>query len=47
MRLTRRVIWLTAAEIVRMQRGKTSVDVHESVHRDTTMKINKKVHYMD
>jgi hypothetical protein len=25
----------------------SSFDVHESVHRDTTMKITNKIHYID
>jgi len=26
---------------------KPNLDVHESVHRDTTMKITNKMHYID
>jgi hypothetical protein len=32
---------------VYFQRSNTKVDVHESVHRDTTMTITNKMHYID
>jgi hypothetical protein len=44
MRLAEKLDWKGLN--VNVKRSTVSFDVHESIHRDTTMKITNKMHYI-